>query len=357
MSLHLKIKKTIPKMVVHCIKDDEIWTSSNYTLYQSKDEGTTFNKMSDLPVLFIIPILTRLPLFTRVFRRFGIRTIMQLKSGTILIVANRKLLRFTQHKYEVVYRFSRGFGPMREGWCEDDEDNCFIGEYFLNERRNTHVDLLKSTNDGQSWKTVYSFNNIRHIHFVQYDPYNQKIWLGTGDTDDESAIWLSHTKGETWTKIVSGDQRFRAVSLLFTQDHVYWGSDAPTRQNYIYRYHRSSGEIEQLAAVNGPVYYSTILKNGIKIFTTTAEGNSEGKSVTWDNKAHIWASEDGVCWEDLIHWEKDLYPHIFGYGSVLLPHGQPSDTLFFTPQCLRKVDNILHSVEFVREIKSEELAK
>jgi len=357
MSLQMIIEKTIPKMIVHCVKNEEIWASSNYALYQSRDEGTTFSKMPDLPVPFIMPILTRVPLFTRVFRRLYIRTMRKLKSGTILIVANRKLFRFTQHKYEVVHSFKRGLGPMREGWCEDDEGTCYIGEYFLNNKRNTNVDLLKSTDDGQSWKTIYSFDNIRHIHFVQYDPYNRQIWLGTGDTDDESAIWLSQNKGKTWTQIGSGDQMFRAVSLLFTQDHVYWGSDAPTRQNHIYRYNRSSREIETLTAVNGPVYYSTILKSGIKIFTTTTEGNSEGKSAEWDNKAHIWASEDGFSWEDLISWEKDFYPYILGYGNVLLPHGQLNDTLFFTTQCLRKVDNILHSVELVSKVKSEELDK
>lgn len=230
---------------------------------------------------------------------------------------------------------------MREGWCEDDEGNCYMGEYFLNNRRDTSVDLMKSTDDGQSWRTIYSLDNVRHIHCVQYDPFDRRIWLGTGDRDEESTISFSQDKGETWTKIGSGDQMFRAVSLLFTQDYVYWGSDAPTRQNYIYRYNRSSREIERLVAVDGPVYYSTILKNGIKIFTTTTEGNSEGKSAEWDNKAHIWASDNGFCWEDLISWGKNVYPYILGYGSVLLPHGQLNDTLFFTTQRLRKVDGML----------------
>jgi len=129
--------------------------------------------------------------------------------------------------------------------------------------------------------------------------------------------------------------------LLFTKDHIYWGSDAPTRQNYIHRYRCKNGEIERLVAVGGPVHYSTTLGNGIKLFATTAEGNSEGKSAAWDKKAHIWASEDGTNWEDLISWEKDFWPYILGFGRVLFAHGKHGDRLYFTTQSLKKIDNVL----------------
>ena len=74
---------------------------------------------------------------------------------------------------------------------------------------------------------------------------------------------------------------------------------------------------------------------------TTAEGDSEGKSAEWDKKAHIWASKDGTQWEDLISWEKDQWPYILGYGRVLFAHGRNRDNLYFTTQCLKKVDNML----------------
>ncbi len=137
---------------------------------------------------------------------------------------------------------------------------------------------------------------------------------------------------------------FRAVSLLFTKDYIYWGTDAPTRQNYIYRYSREDGQTEKLSAVDGTVYYSTILGNGIKLFATTTEGNSEGKNPEWDKKAHIWASQDGTSWEDLVSWEKDIWPYILGYGCVFFASGEYEDNtndVYFTPHALRKVDNML----------------
>ena len=330
----------IPNMVTHYINHDEIWASSNYTIYTSRDEGVTFNKVVDLKVPFLMRMLGRFRLSTRAFR-LGIRSLRKLKNGTILAIADRKIFRLKDDQLEVVHSFKRGFGPLRVGWCEDDKGNCYLGEYFLNNRRNAPVNFLKSIDGGRSWQIIHSLRYIRHIHCVQYDPFEQKIWLGTGDRDPESSISFSEDGGETWTEIGSGDQMFRAVSLLFTEDHVYWGSDSPTIQNYIYRYVRESGGIEKMVAVDGPIYYSAILGNGIKLFATTAEGDSEGKSAEWDNKAHIWASEDGVQWEDIKSWEKDFLPYILGHGRILFTHGNCGNDLYITTEALKNADGML----------------
>lgn len=346
MSLKLIIQKMIPNMVAHYINHDEIWASSNYTIYTSRDEGVTFNKVVDLKVPFLMRMLGRFRLSTRAFR-LGIRSLRKLKNGTILAIADRKIFRLKDDQLEVVHSFKRGFGPLREGWCEDDKGNCYLGEYFLNNRRNAPVNLLKSIDGGRSWQIIHSLRYIRHIHCVQYDPFEQKIWLGTGDRDQESSISFSEDEGETWIEIGSGDQMFRAVSLLFTEDHIYWGSDSPTIQNYIYRYARESGDIERLVTVDGPVHYSTILGNGIKLFATAAEGDTEGRSAEWDKKAHIWASVDGVHWEDIISWEKDIYPGILGFGRVYFAHGQCGTKVCLTTEALKKVDGMLICAKIV----------
>jgi hypothetical protein len=165
--------------------------------------------------------------------------------------------------------------------------------------------------------------------------------MGTGDRDVESSISFSEDQGKTWTILGSGDQMYRAVSFVFARDYFYWGSDAPTRQNYVYRYVRKSGEIERLVPVNGPVHYSMALANGAVLFATTAEGNSEGKTAAWDNKAHIWASKDGINWTDLVSWEKDIYPYVLGLGRVYFAHGEVQDEFYFTTEALKKVDRTL----------------
>jgi hypothetical protein len=167
--------------------------------------------------------------------------------------------------------------------------------------------------------------------------------MSTGDRDQESNIFFSEDEGMSWVPIGSGDQQFRAVSLLFTRDCVYWGSDAPTRQNYIYRFIRRSGEIQRLAAVNGPVHCSFMTENGILLFGTTAEGDSEGKSAAWDKKAHIWGSKDGLEWEDLVSWQKDRMPYeLFGYGRIFFTSGYSRENnIHISPQAVKGYDNVV----------------
>jgi len=340
------IKKTFPNLLVHYLDQEEIWASRNYSLYLSNDKGNTFNKIINLKVPVIFSLLGQSRIFSRALR-LGVRTMRKLKSGTILVIANRNIYRLDNslRQFKQVHSFKKGFGPLREGWCEDEEGNCYVGEYFLNNQRKYPVNLLKSSDDGYLWRIIRTLNNIRHIHCVQYDLFTKSIWMGTGDWDKESSLSFSKNKGETWMEVGSGNQMFRTVSLIFTKDYVYWGSDIPTRQNYLYRYVRENSEIEKLTPVNGPVYYSTILQNGIMLFATTVEGNSEGKSAEWDKKAHLWASIDGIRWEDLMSWEKDRWPYHFGYGKLFFAHGQFKNKAFFTTSALKKVDGLLYIIE------------
>jgi hypothetical protein len=343
MPLKLEIKRTVAQMTVHWVGDSEIWASSGYSFYTSRDEGVTFEKTGDLTTSSLNKILGKSRLITRGMR-WGIRDLRRLNSGTVLVIADRKVYRSSGNgsgAFKSVYKFRKGVGPLREGWCEDDEGNCYLAEYFLNNGRDSSVNLVKSTDDGHTWETIASFDRIRHIHCVQFDPFSRCIWLGTGDRDDESSIRFSEDRGDTWSAIGSRDQMFRTVSFIFTKDYVYWGSDAPTKQNYVYRQTRKNGAIDKLAAVNSPVHYSTMLENGTIVFGTTAEGNSEGKSAAWDDKAHIWASPDGKEWTDVASWEKDVYPYILGLGRIYFPHGRSGDNIYFTTEALRNVDNTL----------------
>jgi hypothetical protein len=340
MSINLEIKKIIPGMRVHWIDEEGILASSRYTLYLSRNYDGTFTKIIDVKTFALYDVLACSRLLCRTFR-LGIRALLKLKNGVILVVANGRVICCNNGRSKTVFFFEKGVGPLRDGLCEDNNGNIYIGEYFINNSRKHPVKLFKSEDCGENWMVLQVFKNIRHIHCVQYDPYENLIWIGTGDRDEESSIMFSEDYGETWKNIGSGNQMFRTLSLLFTEDYVYWGTDTPARQSYIYRYKRKNGTIERLSPVNGPVYYSTSLENNILFFSTGAEGKSEGVSGAWDNKAHIWASIDGTKWEDIVSWEKDSLPYILGYGKIVFARGKSKDMLVFTTECLKGIDNKL----------------
>ncbi|MCR6691292.1 MAG: hypothetical protein MRT15_02790 [archaeon YNP-LCB-003-016] len=347
MKLKLVIKKKIAGKIFHWIEGNKIWASSGYSLYASEDFGNTFKEIAKLNAPTLMKIASYSRLLSRTFR-LGVRAMIKLNNGNILAVASGKVYRICNNKIECIFVFSKGIGPLRNGLCQDDEGNIYMGEYFMNDEHRYPVNLFKSEDYGKSWRKILSLKDVRHIHFVQFDPYERKIWVGTGDRDLESKIMVSEDGGESWGIIGCSNQKFRAVSLLFTEEYVYWGTDTPAKQSYIYRYRRKDGKIERLVPVNGPVYYSAKL-NDIILFSTGVEGRSEGVSAAWDNYAHIWASRDGIHWQDIGKWEKDRLPYIFGYGRISFPNGNFNDALAFTTECVKNADRTSFIGEIVEE--------
>jgi len=345
MYMNLKTLNVIPNFVVQLIDGDEIWVSRNYSLYRSKIGEDRFEKVIDLPFSFCDHVVGRSRLLSRALR-LGIRSVLSLKSGTFLVNSQKKIFRIEENgMINEVFHFNKGLGPLRQGWCEDNDGNCYLGEYLLNSSRKDKVKLFKSDDDGLKWQIIKEFDDIRHIHCVQYDKFSNSIWLGTGDREQESSISFSENGGESWSIIGGGEETFRTVSFIFTKNHVYWGTDSPTKHNYIYRYHRKNGEIEKLSQVDGPIHYSIEVSN-LKLFATVVEGKSEGKTLQLDKKAHIWCSNDSENFEDLVGWKKDSLPYILGFGRIIFPLGfNSTNELYFTTQSLKGVDNVMMRCE------------
>jgi hypothetical protein len=337
--MQLKILKTIPNFQAQWIEDEEIWYSSNLGIYRADSWASLPQKIANLESTFYMKTLSKSRLAARALR-LGVRSFLRLSNGTILIVANRCIFRLNDNDLNKVYALERGIGPLRNGLCEDPKGNVYVGEYFLNNNRANQVKLLKSEDNGKTWNVLQSMSGIRHIHAVQFDPFEDKLWMATGDRDNESIILYSDDDGSSWKELASGCQKYRTVSLLFTDSHIYWGTDAPTIQNSIFRYCRKSKKIEKVVDVNGPVYYSAKTSEGALIFSTGNEGKSEGRTMEWDNTARIWASNDGVHWQDLVRWEKDIWPYILGFGRAIFARGS-SNYVAFTTQCVKGLDETM----------------
>src|SRR5699024_7348659 len=105
--------------------------------------------------------------------------------------------------------------------------------------------------EGTQWEPAWRFEDVRHVHGVFHDPYSSSIWVTTGDTDHESAIWNTGDSFQTLQRVAGGSQQYRAVQLLFTPEYIYWGSDGPDVINHLYRLNRNTGAVETLVSVKG----------------------------------------------------------------------------------------------------------
>jgi hypothetical protein len=219
-------------------------------------------------------------------------------------------------------RMRHGRGPLWQGACPDGQGGCCFGEYWSNPRRED-IAIYHWQPGWPLFRVRHRFpaGRVRHIHAVQLDPYDGRVWFATGDRDSECMIGCLHDPNQEPEIVAQGSQACRAVSLMFTRDYVYWGTDGGRDSNVecngVYRWSRARGSVERVADIGGPAYYSTSDDQGRLFLSTAVEGSRSER----DREARLWMSENGTDWCRLAGWEKDAVPFIGGYGLLSFPHG------------------------------------
>lgn len=84
-------------------------------------------------------------------------------------------------------------------------------------------------------------------------------WISTGDDDHEAALYVTDPEFSRLEKVLYGSQQTRTIKLLFTEQYIYFGSDAPHEVNYLYRMNKSIHKTERLARVGSSVFHGTVL--------------------------------------------------------------------------------------------------
>ena len=133
----------------------------------------------------------------------------------------------------------------------------------------------------------------RHIHILKRDPFSNDIYMGVGDSDDESAVYRSTDNGNTFTEVGHGSHFWRTLSFMFTENHIYWNTDSPDPQ-YINCLERSivdSGSFVNSEVRHYPLYggacWNTIYDNNNNLYIMSA--NCEG--ALHDNRHRVYGIE------------------------------------------------------------------
>ena len=290
-------------------------------LFESLDGGITWSKFAAVPVGIQDRVLMA-SRFTRRLLRKGVHYLHG-DEKRALIVANKSTYQLRKPGVQLLGGL-HGSRPLVV--CQRGEF-FYYGEYRFNSERSP-VSIWKWCRDSAAWEAVWSFTCVRHVHGVFHDPYSNAIWVTTGDENSESAIWRTEDDFGSLNRIVGGSQQFRAVQLLFTASHVYFGSDAPDERNYIYRMDRRGVDIKRLCAVGSSIFYGC--KVGECLFFSTAV---EPSRVNRCKDAQVWGSNNGGEWQLVKSFRKDvLSMKYFQYGQVLFPSGKGDDVnLWLTP--------------------------
>lgn len=296
------------------VAGNDLYLARGDKILFSQDGGRNWQTWVRLPVKFWQRVAMRVPLLARLFR-LGVHH-LGISAEVSVVIANKESFLIEDGLVTPLGRL-QGSRPMV--LCVA-EGAVYYGEYRSNLERSP-VSVYRLDIASRSWRSVWRFEGVRHVHGVFYDSYTNALWVTTGDTDEEVAIWRSDDDFRSLYKVVGGSQQFRAVQLLFTAEHVYFGSDAPNEPNYIYRMNRSGDKVEKLAAVGGPIFYGCSV--GKSLFFSTAV---EPSAVNTTPFVEVWNSGDGASWQKLSRFKKDpLSMKYFQYGQLFFPAGQGDD--------------------------------
>ena len=317
-----------------------LYASSGYTLWRwdvSKERFPVWVKVAYFKPDWIrrVGAMHRL---TRRLLRVGFRFLDFLPDGSFIAVLTKAIavMKPGDLEFKLTWHVKRGTRPM--GLAVTPQGEVYWGEYF-NNKEPSEVYVYGSDDGGYTWDVIYTFprGSIRHVHNVIYDNFENCFWILTGDEDSESSILKVSRDWRMIDTIFSGSQQARAVSLILNSDEIYYATDTPYEQNYIYRIDRKSGKVERIAPIPGPSMWSCWVKSAM--FFSTAIEPSEVNTYPF---ACVHGSLDGLQWLKVIEWRKDwLHPSLFQFGNIVLPKGKNNtDLLAVTGIAVKREDEV-----------------
>lgn len=226
--------------------------------------------------------------------RFATANVWPLSDGDLLATAGRWVFASTDggRTWDVVHELPTSSGPkgvLPTSVCEH-QGRVYLAEYPLG---SDPARVFVSDDRGHSWSTVIISTDVRHFHGLFTDPVDGGLWATSGDADAQSAIGRL-ADGE-FRPVGRGSQRWRAVSLAFTDDAVYWGVDCSFADEIeILRLPRSEfgsddPEVERLATVDSTVHYAATYRDTDRtwLFFSTASSSAVDRFAPEDARRNV----------------------------------------------------------------------
>ena len=290
--------------------------SRRNVVYRSGDLTLPFERIAEFPA----PVWRKAVAVSRLGQRlirFSCNVVMPMANGAIFVSFDREVGVIHDGRVTRLSGLNRPCRILRSGAATDREGTIYFGEYFGNPAKEA-VNVYRYTPGDDRVEVVHTFapGEVRHVHGIYRDEFDDSLVCLTGDADSECRMLRTLDGFKTIEEIGSGDESWRAVSALFTEDAIYYGTDAEHRTNTIYRLDRSTGDRQELGKVSGTVFYSSLF-SGQKFLATTAE-NAPSQV---ENIAGLWCVGDYDRLVPVASYSKDRWHlTLFGFGTIFFPH-------------------------------------
>lgn len=143
---------------------------------------------------------------------------------------------------------------------ESGNEYCIFGEYTAVKQGNVYVwKVTKPYNVASNWTKVLTKaqassaydtdGDVWHFHSSQHDEYSGAWLITSGDGNALVHVWMSTDKGDTWTEVAGGDQKYRTLNFVFTEDYIYWGVDKASTDHALYRIGRDESGLPDFSTI------------------------------------------------------------------------------------------------------------
>jgi len=319
---------------------ENLWATRGMIVYKLKKSDNKFIRIAHIPTGLTIFWLRNFSILRRLTLRPECVEMVVTNNGDICALSAGRiwLLPSSRKKFKETLQLSHyGYGDQgirNDGIIDINDSTVFFGEYFRNPKREK-VRIFKSINNMSSWQEVYEFKlgHIHHIHAIQKDPYTEKLWVLTGDKDEESMIAWSNNEFKSIVQIGHGSQLWRVCQLIFTKEAVYWGTDTGSDDIAgIYRWDKKTEEIEKLKKIDGCFFFGTRLANGTIVMSTDREGTMN----ELDNRTRLFilTKENKITSFDCGTWNHNKKGFWFKFAQLRFQRNQGGPSLAIT--CLNQ---------------------
>jgi len=295
----------LPKVKYQMYHNNKFYASlGNKIIVREKDNS----QWNDYIIIEKLSLINYFELYNRLLRH-GIHNFYKIDEYIDCIIIKANILFYNNKELVNVLKLENGSRPLRNGIVYK-SDHIIYSEYYGNKDRQP-VNIYKYNFIEDKREIIYTFNNIRHIHFIQEDiKDHDRLYIGTGDLDNECGFYIFNLQKKEMKKIDGDSQIWRAVSILQNNNSLYWGTDDPSGKNYIIKYSLENNKLEKIQEISGPAYYSTITKNQEMFIATTIEDRKRHKAI-------IYKSLNGEIWDKYMEFKKDIFhTKYFGYGLI-----------------------------------------
>jgi hypothetical protein len=325
---------------------DELYASRGYQLIRAKitnpDLSVDWHPVGN----YRPPLRRRLSVgnrFTARLFRDGFHALAVHTAGALIAAVPGEIITLRPESSEFLrtHAITRGTRPLHITAVPGGA--IYWGEYFDNPERD-EVHIYASQDAGATWSVAYTFQkgSIRHVHNIVHDPWDNCLWILTGDYGDECRILRASCDFKSVDTVLQGNQQARAVALVPSEDGLYFSSDTPLESNFIYHLDRQ-GKLSRLAPISSSSIYGCRVADRI-FFSTMVEPSQ----VNRDQNVRIYGGNLSRGWEPLLAWRKDRWPMaLFQYGNAFLPDGDnPTKFLAVTTVAVEADDAVtsLYSV-------------